>query len=467
MQTKFLGQAYTSRSLPLACQTLMNLYFEPETTGESENAGAFFGTPGLLRKTTGAGPMRAMIAANGSLFTVEGANVYIVTTGFAKTLLGTLPQATGRVSVASNGLDVVFAHAAGWHAWTASSSTFAAVTDAPLDSVITYQDGYIIFTQGGEAFGITGLKSLGIDPLDFASAEGSPDGLIAVLSDHRELWLFGDKTTEIWFNTGNADFPFERSGNAFIEHGCAARWSVCKADSTVFWLGQDEQGMGAVYTAAGYAPNKISTYALETAIASYGDVSDAFSYAYQQQGHTFFLLTFPTANKTWAYDMATGGWSERCFLDESGNRDRHRANAYAFFANFPLVGDWETGHVYALDLDTFTDDGQEILRERTWCHIEQENTFLNHDKLELVGEMGVGLTGSPATGVDPQVMLQWSNDAGKTWSNEHWASIGKIGEYLNRCLWRRLGLARRRVYRVRCTEPVKVAWFAMIINGAD
>jgi hypothetical protein len=123
------------------------------------------------------------------------------------------------------------------------------------------------------------------------------------------------------------------------------------------------------------------------------------------------------------------------------------------------VGDWEDARLYALDMDTFTDDGDPIYRERSWAQIESENKWIRFDRGELIAEMGVGLSGSPAAdGADPQVWLSWSDDGCRTWGNEHARSVGRIGEYRNRAIWRRMGRARTRAYRLRTSAAVRTAW---------
>ena len=467
MKTQFLGQAYASRSLPLSAQTLINLYPERNESGTGE-PGAFYGTPGLVTKYTGSGEVRGLYAVDGYLYAVIGDTVYAIDGSWGAVSLGTLPNASGRVSFAANYTQLLISHADGWHYVTLPTGVLTAVadTDQPTDSIVAYQDGYVIFTQGGDQFGITALDDVtSIDPLDFASAEGAPDDLISLLSDHRELWLFGERTSEVWFNSGAADFPFERIGGAFLEHGCAARWSPAKADNTVFWLGRDPSGQGMVFRADGYKPARISTHAMEKEFASYADISDAFGFTYQQDGHTFYVLTFPTASKTWAYDMATQAWHERAYRDPTtGVLERHRANCYAFFNGVHVVGDHENGKIYALDIDTYTDAGDYIYRERTFPLMEAENKAIRVDRAELVAEVGVGLT--TGQGSDPQVWLQVSGNGGRTFGYERYQSLGAIGQYNHRPVWRRLGRGRKKVIRVAMTDPVKVAWLGFNVEAS-
>ena len=282
-----------------------------------------------------------------------------------------------------------------------------------------------------------------------------------MIADHRELWLFGESTTEVWFDSGDVDFPFSRIDGAFMEVGCSAAASVAKIDNSIYWLGNDERGNGTVWRANGYTPSRLSTHAIEHQLSTYSRIDDAKAFAYQQAGHSFYVLTFPTANRTWAYDVATGLWHERAWHDSAGIQHRHRANCFASFAGRLLVGDWENGNIYALDLDTYTDNGDAIHRIRVSPHISHPDyRWLFFASLQVDLESGVGLV--EGQGSDPQAMLQWSDDGAHTWSNERWASIGAMGHYKCRTAWNRLGKSRDRVFRLSITDPVKV-----IILGAS
>jgi hypothetical protein len=236
-------------------------------------------------------------------------------------------------------------------------------------------------------------------------------------------------------------------------------------DNGLFWLGRDRRGEGIVYRANGYTGIRISTHAVEWQIQQYDDISDAIAYTYQQDGHSFYVLVFPSANTTWVYDAATQAWHERAGFTD-GNFTRHRGNCQMAFNNKVVIGDFENGNIYAFDLDDFSDNGGIQKWLRTWRALPTGTNNLRRTAqhtLQLDCESGVGL--NLGQGSDPQVMLRFSDDGGHTWSNEHWKSMGKIGEYYKRVLWRRLGMTtklRDRVYEVSGTDPVKIA-----IMGAE
>jgi len=288
---------------------------------------------------------------------------------------------------------------------------------------------------------------------------------VGIIADHRQLWVFGTDSVEVWYNAGSADFPLERIQGAFNEIGCVSAYSIAKLDNGLFWLGTDARGQGIVYRANGYTGTRVSTHAIEYAIAQYGNISDAIAYTYQQEGHAFYVLTFPSGNATWVYDVSTQAWHERAGFD-AGQFMRHRSNCQCNFGGNIIVGDFENGNLYRFDLDVYADNGGVQKWLRSWRALPPgENNFKRtaHHTLQLNAETGVGL--NTGQGSDPQVMLRWSDDGGHTWSNEHWASMGQIGQYGYRTFWRRLGMTlklRDRVYEVSGTDPVKIA-----ITGAE
>lgn len=464
MKSQFLGPAYALRSSNLSAQTCINLYPEQLEGVQGGEIGGYYNTPGQRRLATiGAGPIRGAKVSAGYLWVVSGSGVYRVSSNWTATLIGSLTSSTGRVPMESNGIEIILWPSEGWYRLNLATETLTAMVDDAIPTTqgrLTHQDGYILFTRGDGSFGWVGpLDATNPDALDFASAEGSYDYTLNVMSDHRELWIFGESSVEVWFNSGDADQPFQRSGNAYIEHGIAAPDSAAKVDNTVFWLSRDERGQGIVYRAQGYTPQRISTYAIEYAIAGYSTISDAFAYTYQQAGHHFYVLTFPTANATWAFDINTGTWAQRAYrVPVSGALIRDRSNTYAFFGGQHVVGDYEDGRIYALDPEYFTDDGAIRYWERAWTQVEQENRWIRHHRAELIAEMGVGLDGLPSVqGHDPLCLLDWSDDGGKTYSNTRELRLGLIGEFQNRAIARRLGISRNRIYRLRGSEPVKTA----------
>jgi hypothetical protein len=470
VKTPILGQSYVARSPNAADSKMVNLY--PEVTQEGKESGWLQRAPGLrLLATVGTGPIRGLWAFASDVsvaFVVSGSELYKIDTSYNATLLGTVSGSSGPVSMADNGTQLFVACDPEGYIYNNATNVFAQITDPdfPGANLVGYLDGYFVFTEpDSQRVWVTSLlDGTSVDPLDFASAEGSPDGLVSLIVDHREVWLYGNNSVEVWYNTGASDFPLQRIQGAFNEIGCAAPHSVAKMDNGLFWLGADARGRGIVYRANGYNGQRISTHAVEWQIQSYGDISDTIAYTYQQDGHSFYVLTFPSAGKTWVYDVATQAWHERASGDD--NEYRHRSNCQMTFANEIIVGDFENGNLYAFDMTVYDDNGAIQKWLRSWRALPPgQNTLkrTTHHSLQLDCESGVGLV--TGQGSNPQVMLRWSDDGGNTWSNEHWSLMGGIGEYNHRVFWRRLGMTlklRDRVYEISGTDPVKIA-----IMGAE
>ncbi len=503
MKTPILGSSYVARSINAADNRMVNLF--PEVIPEGGKEPGFLNrAPGLeLLQTVGSGPIRALWAhqTNGAdFYVVSGTEVYKMTSTTATPVkLGNIIDG-GPVSIADNGTQIFFACNGPSYIYNEATNEFKQITDPDFPGAVTvgYLDGYFVFNEpNSQRVWVTSLlDGSSIDPLDFASAEGSPDGLVCVNVDHREAWLFGTDSVEVWYDAGLADFPLTRIQGAFNEIGCVAAFSVAKLDNTLFWLGTDARGQGIVYKANGYTGQRVSTHAIEYAIAQYGNISDAIAYTYQQEGHGFYVLTFPSANATWVYDAATQAWHERAGL-VNGQFTRHRSNCQCNFGGETIVGDFENGNIYKYSLDVYADNGAPQKWLRSWRALPTGQNNLkrtSQHSLQLDAESGVGLNGFTTEQVfflttqsgdnlitqndnyiaaeitstvlaDPKVMLRWSDDGGHNWSNEHWTSMGGIGKFGQRIIWRRLGMTtkiRDRVYEVSGTDPVKVA-----IMGAE
>jgi hypothetical protein len=325
----------------------------------------------------------------------------------------------------------------------------------PLDAGTgAFMDGYYIAAKpNSKRFQISYPWDGNLwDPIDYAIKEGDAFNIAAIIADHQELWIFGTQSTEVWVNTGNADFPFERRAGALIEQGCWAPWSVAKCDNSLIWLGGDPRGVGMVWRAQGYTPTRISSHALEYALQSYSTISDAVAYSYQEDGHSFYVLTFPTADATWVWDASTGLWHERARWDGSAYH-AHRARSHAYIWNKHLVGDSLSGKIYEQSLDIYDDDGAAKRWLRVAPHIAEEQKRLIYSRLQIDLEVGVGTATVPA----PVIGMKFSDDGGHTWSAERTASMGAAGDYKAEAFWWRLGSAKDRVFQVYGQSAVKTA----------
>lgn len=478
----FIGPSYILDSVNVDCQRTVNLYPVLNEIGKGKEGEVAYlkGTPGLLKLfNSGAGPIR-MIHTDpvGRVFIASGNKMIKATWNgsvWSQTEIGTLMTSSGPVRASSAAHDsdgfgfTTFVDGDTCYLFwayddsgpTESFGTYGSFGYAPADlaSYVELDNGRFIFCDGvTNQFFVSDINSLVVNPLSFASAEGDPDRILALAISNSYLWLFNERTTEIWTYTGDIDFPYERVSGGIIEVGIAAASSLAKIKGRLFWLGREDSGQGVIYTAEGFVPRPISTKALEGAIAKYSDISSATAYSYSQGGHDFYVLNF--AEMTWVYDLSSGMWHERAFTN-AGNLERHRGQVHSFFPalGIHLIGDYASNKIYRFSETQYTDDGTEITRMRVSPHISATGKQLFCSLFELDMEAGVGNENPP--GDDPQVMLTWSDDGGHTWSNESWTSaggqVGGIGDFRKRVRWRRLGRFRQRTFKIKITDPVKVA----------
>ena len=354
---------------------------------------------------------------------------------------------------------------------TVSSTTIYALnwtvlpaTDGPFEGggTVDITDNYFVYNKpDSQLWAASDLLSPITDPLSFASKDGSPDDLVSIIVDRREVYLLGEMSSEVWINSGAVPFPFTRIPGTSTQQGIAAQYSMSRMGNSFAYVSKNNRGEAMVVRMNGYFPERISTHAVETTLVNQ-NVSNAIAWTYQLEGHEVYVVTFPsigTDGLTWAFDNTTGLWHKWLYRNNQNEYERHRGNCCAFFNQQVLVGDYANGKIYQLSRNFYTDDGQPIRRIRRAPHITTDLQRQYFHELQIQFQPGVGL--STGQGDDPQAMLRWSNDGGSTWSNEYWTTIGKQGKYLNRAIWRRLGFSRDKVFEVSISDPVK----AVIISA--
>ncbi len=354
--------------------------------------------------------------------------------------------------------------------WSILPITDGAFTGGTIVDIV---DNYFIYnrpnTQQWAASNVLSPITYG---LSFASKFTGPDNLVSLVCDHGQVYLLGEKTSEVWADTGTFPFPFQRIPGSSSEHGIAAPFSVSRVGNSFAYLAKNNRGQAEIVMMNGYFPQRISTHAVEnTLVDQY--INDAVAYTYQLEGHEVYVISFPTLDLTWAFDFTTQMWHKWLWVDNNNVYHRHRSNCSAFFQGLVLVGDWENGQIYQLDPTNYTDNGGTIRRLRRAPHLVTDLQRQYFDEFQIQFQPGVGLTGittpvnSEVVGADPQAMLRWSNDGGSTWSNEHWTTIGKIGKYQNRIIWRRLGWSRDRIFEVVVTDPIKACIISANLKASE
>lgn len=425
-----LGGAYQSRSIIAGAQRCINLYPEVNEDAQAPAPVTHFPTPGLTQQGVppAAGIGRCVFrASNGELFEVVGDSVYFVDENFNYLLLGIVPILTTPVVMKDNGLVIVLVDSTTTgYAIKLSTHAFATINDPNFlgGTYVDYMDSFFILNVPGVnewqislAFVTFENLTAGVitppnlyaafDPLDVAAKTGSPDAVTGVICMHRNVWTVGALTTEIWYNSGAADFTFATAPGVYIEHGNVAIYSLATQDLSVFWLSQDRQGKCTVMRGtADYNVKELSSKGVEAIIGSFDVVSDAIGGCYQQFGHAYYVLTFPTANRTFQVELKTGQWTELAFSGANG-LERHRANGWAFAYGMNLICDRQTGNLYQLDPTNFTDYGNPITRLRTIPHLLNDGKRLTVSRLMADTQGGtLGNTFSPPYSTSIQTIIQ-------------------------------------------------------------
>jgi hypothetical protein len=481
MQINFVGPTYDSRSSNIGASRSVNFY--PELNpADAKSVIALINTPGTaLWAQVGPYPVRGMHVFGGLLYVVAGGQLYSVSaSGTVSAALGTLATSAGLVSMEDNGLAVsgvggnqlMIVDGANGYIYNESSGLFSAISGGGWPSAgagtLTYIDGYFVVgdansmsASASNLYDGTTWSALATSPISAA-----PDLIQTVMNVHQQLWVIKQYTSEVWYDAGIATsvgFPFGRVSGAVIDYGTPAPASVARGDNSFFFLANQRNNDGAefvgVVEVSGYTPQIVTPPAIVYQMNQYATVSDAFAYCYSAEGHTFYVLTFPSANATWVYDASTQMWHERSTWTGSPYQvSRHVGNCYAGFNGMHLIGDWQNGNIYQMSSSVYQDNGSPLVSVRTAQHVwdkkEMNNIFVRRLVLDM--ETGVGDEGSLLeTGINPQAGLSWSNDGGHTWSNQYMASMGAAGQYRTRVIWRRLGYSRDRIFRVAISDPVK------------
>ncbi len=475
-----LGGAYVARSVIANAQRCVNLF--PEKNQEdSEVPITHYQTPGLELLATGATPTAwrgLYFATNLVLYGVLGETVYRINDDWSLTPLGNIasPMLTP-VSMVDNGQYIILVDGS-TSGWTIdlSSDTLAPLVTANFlgGDFVQYIDTFFLLNQPGTREFYQSDSNAITFPNLSAAKTGFADKLVGIIVNHLDVWLLGQRTTEIWSNAGLPNFPFQRIPGVFIQHGCIAKYSIAAYDLMIFWLSQDNNGEALVLMGTDYRAMNIMTPAISYEISRYETISDAIGMVYQQGNHVFYVLTFPVANKTWCYDLSTKMWHERVYTDQNGAENRIRANCTAFAYGKNVVGDYQNGKLYAWSESVYTDDGQPIVRRRGFPHSVAGGNAIYHQRFMADIETGTAGAdvgnptqppwnfgpGAPAN--MPMVSLRWSNSRGQSWEGGPvQMPLGAAGEYQSVASWRDLGQARDRVYELFWSENCAVA-----LNGA-
>ena len=467
----FVGQAYENRSIPLSAQKCINFFpeIEPQDARAVTMLQSVSGTREFLDLF--GGQIRGMhfVTKLELLIIVANREVFSITEGGASTSLGVYPG-TGLVSMADNGEQVGFAGGDAYYVFDSTDGTFEEVQVGGSDTIvpvdIAYQDGYFILPEReSQRWFITGINNAKtIGALDFEEANSSPDDILAVVTMNGRVWFLGENSYDSWYNSGAAAFPFSKIDNgATNSYGIAGTFAKTVQDGVAFWCSSD----GRMYMSSGGTPQPFSHHGIENALRQYPTLTDCEASHWTENGHRFIAFSFPSGNQTWVYDSVARMWHERGSYsqDQSDVADNIKIWDARFvqfgWNNRNIVGSRSRARLGELDLDLFTEYGElmKCLRTSPVIHSNQKSVFTG--RLELVVE-----TGRAGQSENPQILLSWSDNGGVSFKNKLSRSLGKVGEYLTRPVWFKLGKSVNRVYKIEITDNVPRNIIECVVEGS-
>lgn len=497
----FVGPTYIAENPSTDPEDIVNLYPELIESGNGPSQGskyAYFNRPGLTKLANLGSVGRGIWGGNNRIFCVVDGNLIEVDQAGSVVNTTTIGNASGPAQVvfvpsgpglteATSGALLVWDGSSGVdgsgntynNVWYVDGSTdtppavisgvgvgcidgYAVVLRPGVSATAGAADPLPILTQDQTQFNLSAIFiGDSYDPLQFAISTAGSDALQCVYTPGSnagpgpdELWLFGQRTISVWYDTGGTSldpFPFQQVPGAFIQHGLWAQFSVAAIGGTLYWLGGDDRGIGVVYRADGYIPKRVSTHAVEYAINGYTlsglTISDAIAYCYQENGHDFYVLNFPTANVTWVYDITENLWHRRAY-DGTVNGALGYYHCWEFGSHYLLD---KAGNLYTSSTSVYQDAGTAITFQRTTPIINTENQLVKHTQLELH-------FGGPYDAADRNYTLEISNDGGQSWGTGISIEVGPDGTSPDRAIWRRLGIGRKRSYRLTTTDNLAQNW---------
>lgn len=407
----FVAGSYTAASITQDDQECINYYCEvdpmknPGTKqmGVSGERGviALYPTPGTISLAQLlAAEVRGIYTVTGGniMIAVSGNYVYSVNSSFVAIQIGTLLGSSGQVSMIDNGVSVYLVDGQNRYAYGLTTGIFSVLADGAFNGAdrCGTVDTFIFYNNPQTSqWGCTNALSSVSSGLNLASMIGSPNNIVSIFNTNREVFLLGEKYSEPWINVGNFPFPFSVIPGTSMQHGCAAKHSVARFGESFAFLAQDDRGKAIVVMMKGYQPERISNFALENSMTQYSKISDAIAFSYQQAGHEFYVIIFPTADITWVYDLASGYWHKWLSMDANGVFHRHRSNCCAVFQGKIVVGDYQNGMLYQVSQSVATDNGAAIKSLRRARHMTDDLKRVFHRSLQLQFQPGIGLAGNP------------------------------------------------------------------------
>lgn len=473
----FVGGTYVGDTERVAGQEVMNFYPEiVQAQGTKPPYPLVYrGTPGTkVYATAGTGPVRDIYEQNGRSFCISGTGMYEINADGTTTLLGAVATNQIPAKLAGNGTggNQIMAVTGGLgYIYNTSTNVFAQITDSDFPAnaqTCDFSDGYflVLALNTRTVYFSASFNGLSWDGGDLFQKSQSADNIKTVVVNQKLVWLIGNDKTEVWRNTGDSLVPFAPIQGVLIEHGMDSFGSAVKTNDAIAWMGGDKDGKCQAWLVdTPFRPIRFSTHGLERVWNSYGRTDDAYSWSYQDNGHSFYNTTFPTPKKTWTYDFSSGLWHQRGYLNPAtGDQDAHVGRCHAFAHDRHLVGSRIDGSIYDMSEDNLYDlDTKPVRRVIRAPHITANGREITINRLSL--RCNTGVANATGQGSDPQIAMKYSIDGGMTFSEELFGGSGKVGKYESEVGWNCLGQGGDWVIEMATSEPLKHMWAAAMIDA--
>lgn len=443
-----IGPTYTNRSLPVSSQVTRNFYIEVNQQGGEPIS--FNPFPGLKPFSTGSGENRGDGRLDDILYTVAGNNLIKVAATGVQTTIGTI-EGTNRCVLAEDqaGNLIITTGEGKPYAYDGITLTQGTDVDLPNASTVTYINRRVVYDGNGGDIVFADLSSpLSVDSANVIIAEAKPDDVKAVFAYKQQVQAFGASSVQPLYNSGTGNPPYDFILNATQEIGLDAIHSLASNKNFLYFLGSDL----IPYRLAGLDSQPIGNPAIGQAIENYSRTNDAFGVTFTIDNLDFYMLSFPSGNETWLFNEQSGLWTNLAF---GADGSQHLISGYQLIYNKHLVTDRRNGNVYELDFDTFTDNGETIQHRRDTVSVNgrtfgRAGAKVFMDRLELIIETGTSLVTA-----ESQIIMQYSDDNGRSFSSERFASIGAQGEFRYKLEWLGLGFFYNRMFRFTMSDNIK------------
>lgn len=432
MEIRFGIQSAEHQSRPVSSQKMINCYLEATPPG-SKSPAAVIPSYGI-EEFNDITDLKGGSFINGVMYVVGDGGLYSIDSNGAETLLTTFAHAQPAQIIGDAVGNIVIITDGNGYVWNGTTLTQINDVDFPNARWMGLINGYYITSDRNTGYIYS--SELTYDPTswlanDRDNADLNPDNILWGMVDKRELYLFGDKSTEIWYYDAGSNFPFAPVPNGSFNIGIMCEYAAGTIGNSIYFMGND----GIVYELNGYTPVRISTHSIESKIE--GFTKSCRCLTWSESGHA--MVGFKFAEGTIVYDLSTQLWNYRRTYNSKTWDVDFIINGYGgYYTGGPTLG--------KLTPDLFTEYGDILRAECQSAAVYNKNNLLPHDRLELIFETGVG---------DAQVMLEFSDDGGRTWSNEIWEGLGSTGEYAHRVMFYRLGSSRDRVYNYSISDPYR------------